>query len=126
MKITLIDSPKQEKKFRVILPDGKKVDFGQKGYSDFTLHKNPMRMRSYVQRHGGLVPKSIMVNTDPKRVTRSMLRVTKSDKENWRRTGINTPGFWSRWLLWSHPTIRGAIKVIEEKFGVDIRDARRK
>ena len=126
MKITLINSPKSEKKFRVLLPNGKKVDFGQKGYSDFTLHRTPMRMRSYVRRHGGLIPKSVLENTNPTRVTRSMLRVGKSDKENWRRTGIDTAGFWSRWLLWSHPTIKGAIKVIEEKFGVNIRDARRK
>jgi len=121
MKITLLRSPKKDKKFRVILPSGKKVDFGQLGYSDFTIHKNPMRMRSYVQRHGGNVPKRTMDETNPSEVKRCMLRVTKSDKENWRRDGIDTAGFWSRWLLWSHPTISGATKIIEEKFGVDIK-----
>lgn len=119
-KITLVRSPKKDKKFRVVLPSGKTVDFGQKGYSDFTLHKTPKRMRSYVQRHGGLIPKSTMDETNPTKITERMLRVTKSDKERWGRKDIDTAGFWSRWLLWSHPTIPGAIRIIEEKFGVRI------
>lgn len=120
IKITLIRSPKKDKKFRVILPGGKTVDFGQKGYSDFTLHKTPKRMRSYVQRHGGVIPKITMDEKNPLKIRERMLRVTRSDKENWGKTGFGTAGFWSRWLLWSHPTIPGAIRVIEEKFGVNI------
>ena len=119
-KITLTRSPKKDKKFRVILPGGKTVDFGQKGYSDFTLHKTPKRMRSYVQRHGGVIPKTTMDEKNPLKIRERMLRVTRSDKENWGKTGFGTAGFWSRWLLWSHPTIPGAIRVIEEKFGVNI------
>ena len=119
-KITLIRSPKKDKKFRVILPGGKTVDFGQKGYSDFTLHKTPKRMRSYVQRHGGVIPKITMDEKNPLKIQTRMLRVTRSDKEDWSKKGIDTAGFWSRWLLWSHPTIPGAIRVIEEKFGVNI------
>ena len=33
--------------------DGKKVRFGARGYSDFTLHGDPKRMMRYVVRHGG-------------------------------------------------------------------------
>jgi hypothetical protein len=43
------------KKFRVTLGDGRKVDFGGRGYTDYTKHKDPLRMRRYVQRHGGNV-----------------------------------------------------------------------
>ena len=126
INITLIHSPKRDKKFRVILSNGKTVDFGQKGYSDFTLHKTPKRMRSYVQRHGGVIPKTTMDEKDPLKIRERMLRVTRSDKEDWGRSGFDTAGFWSRWLLWSHPTIPGAARIIEEKFGVTIRDARGK
>lgn len=126
INITLIHSPKRDKKFRVILSNGKTVDFGQKGYSDFTLHKTPKRMRSYVQRHGGVIPKTTMDEKDPLKIQERMLRVTRSDKEDWGRSGLDTAGFWSRWLLWSHPTIPGAARIIEEKFGVTIRDARGK
>ena len=123
MNITLLKSPKKEKKFRVVLPNGKKVDFGQKRYSDFTLHSNPMRMRLYVQRHGGLIPKSTMDEQDPKKVLKKMLRVTRSDKENWARSGIDTAGFWSRWLLWSDPSLKKAKRIIEERFNVVINSA---
>ena len=126
INITLIRSPKNEKKFRVVLPNGKTVDFGQMGYSDFTLHKTPKRMRSYVQRHGGAIPKTTTAEKSPLKITERMLRVTRSDKEDWGRSGLDTAGFWSRWLLWSRPSIPSAIRVIEEKFGVTIRDARGK
>jgi len=106
MKFTLTESPKKSKKFRVTLEDGTKVDFGARGYSDYTKHKNPLRMRSYVKRHGGRVSKKIMSETDPVRVQRAMLTVRTSDKENW--SDPTTAGFWSRWLLWSFPDLAQA------------------
>ena len=114
MKIFLRKSPKGDKKFRATLPNGKTVDFGAKGYSDYTIHKTPQRMRLYVQRHGGTVPSPIG-NLQSK-----MLKVTKSNKENWSLKGVDTAGFWSRWLLWSHPTLEGAMKIMKNKFGLDI------
>ena len=121
MNITLSNSPKRDKKFRVVLPNGKKVDFGQKGYSDFTIHGNPMRMRLYVRRHGGLIPKTTMDERDPMKVTKKMLRVIRSDKEKWGRSGLDTAGFWSRWLLWSDPSLDKARRIIEQKFNVIIK-----
>ena len=47
-----------------------------------------------------------------------MLDVTKSDKENWSKTGFYTAGFWSRWLLWSQPDMVSAKKKISKKFGL--------
>ena len=45
MKIILKKSPNKKKKFRVIFPDDSHVDFGAAGYSDYTKHKNPDRMK---------------------------------------------------------------------------------
>ena len=96
MKIILenLKKTKGPKKFRVTLENGRKVEFGAKGYSDFTLHKDPERMQRYLIRH--------------------------KKREDWSKKGINTAGFWSRWLLWSKPSLNGAIKLIENKFNVKL------
>lgn len=65
------------------------VRFGAQGYSDYTIHKDPERMRRYVQRH--------------------------QRKENWTYSGRFKPGFWSRWLLWSVPQLKNAIRLTEMK-----------
>jgi len=75
-------------------------------------------MRSYVGRHGGKVPKTLMDDTNSKSVHRRMLGVRNSDREKWDSSGMKTPGFWSRWLTWSMPTTRGAKKLIEERYGI--------
>lgn len=121
MIIKLKKSPKTDKKFRVIFEDGRKVDFGARGYSDYTLHKNPMRMRLYVQRHGGDISKSLLKEDDPKKVQKRMLNVVKSDKEYWSKNGIDSAGFWSRWYLWSFPTLDEAKRFMEKKFKIKIR-----
>jgi len=95
MKVRLIKSPKKEKKFRAIFENGHHVDFGQKGYSDFTLHKDPERMHRYLNRHNGM-------------------------GETWSKKGIETAGFWARWLLWSKPSIMAAKKFMTQKFGIKI------
>jgi hypothetical protein len=38
--------------------------------------------------------------------------------EIWSKRGIKTAGFWSRWLLWSEPSLEKAKKLISKKFGV--------
>ena len=38
------------KKFAVITPDGKVVNFGQKGYDDFTKHQDEQRRENYLAR----------------------------------------------------------------------------
>ena len=101
MKIILenLKNKKGQKKFRATLENGRKVEFGAKGYSDFTLHKDPERMQRYIIRH--------------------------KKREDWTKKGINTAGFWSRWLLWSKPSRNGAIKLIENKFNVKINERKR-
>jgi hypothetical protein len=40
--------------------------------------------------------------------------------ENWKKSGVHTAGFWSRWLLWSKPTMTGAKALIKKKFNISI------
>lgn len=97
MKVFLKKSPNPKKKFRVVFEDGNHVDFGAKGYSDYTIHKDPERMKRYLQRH--------------------------RSREIWSKNGIKTAGFWSRWLLWSYPSLKQAKTFMEKKFQIKIRNA---
>jgi hypothetical protein len=42
----------------------------------------------------------------------------KSDNENWLKSGIDTAGFWSRWLLWNKPTIKESYMDIKKRFNL--------
>lgn len=88
----LTKSPKKEKKFRITLPNGRTINFGAKGYSNYTIHKDAARMERYLTRH----------------------RRT----ENW--TKPNSAGFWARWILWSEPSLQAAIRRTEKKLGARI------
>jgi hypothetical protein len=120
MRVKLIKSPNPKKKYRAIFEDGDTVDFGGKGYSDFTLHKNPLRMRSYLIRHGAspYISASLKKEKNPKRVLNGLLNVSNSHLENWKPSGIKTAGFWSRWLIWSVPSMNGAKKLMTQKFNI--------
>ena len=118
MRVKIIRSPDSKKKFRAILEDGRTVDFGASGYSDYTKHKNPSRMRSYVLRHGGQIPKRIVAERNPAMIHRMMRDVDKSDKEDWKLSGIGGAGFWSRWYLWSQPTIPQVQTFMSKRFGI--------
>ena len=87
MHVKIVRSPDRKKKFRAILGDGRTVDFGASGYSDYTKHKNPSRMRSYVLRHGGQIPKRIVAERQPAMIHRMMRNIDKSDKEDWKLSG---------------------------------------
>ena len=120
MRVKIIRSPNTTKKFRAILEDGRTVDFGASGYSDYTKHKNPSRMRSYVLRHGGQIPKRIVAERQPAMIHRMMLNVDRSDKEDWKMSGIGGAGFWSRWYLWSQPNFGGVNRFMLKRFGIKI------
>lgn len=78
-------------KFEITTPT-KKIKFGDSLYEDFTIHKDEERMKRYLKRHA---------------------------KEDWN--DLNSKGMWSRYLLWSKPTIRRAINYIQKKFGITIK-----
>lgn len=88
----LFKSNRKDKKYCIVTPIGHKIHFGQFGASDFTQHKNRGRKENYIMRH--------------------------RKRENWKN--INTPGFWSRWMLWEKPTLRSAIRNMEHKFNISI------
>jgi len=77
-------------------------------------------MRSYVLRHGGDVPRQTIEERDPKKIHKKMLNVTRSDKENWKISGIDSAGFWSRWYLWSFPYFGEVEKFMSKRFDIKI------
>ena len=79
-------------KYYIITKSGKTIKFGATGYSDFTHHKNEQRKNLYINRH--------------------------KNNENWTKSGIDTAGFWSRWLLWNLPTIKASYEDIRRKFNI--------
>ena len=93
MTFYLSISEKPDKKY-TIRSGGKRIHFGGAGYSDYTKHKDPERKKRYLTRHRA--------------------------KEQWGKTGIHTPGFWSRWLLWNQPSLQKSIEHTEKQFGIRI------
>lgn len=91
MEINIIISPRKTKKYRAILKK-KKIDFGAKGMSDFTIHNDPERKQRYLDRH--------------------------RKNEDW--TDINTAGYWARWALWNKDTLERSLADIEKREGIKI------
>jgi len=118
MRVELTPSPRRTKKFRVTFSDGDHVDFGATGYSNYTKHGDAARMRSYVRRHGGDIPSNLEKTSDARKIHAEMLKVDSSPIENWSRSGVRTAGFWSRWLLWSMPTLEKAKRHVTRRFGI--------
>ena len=83
-------SDKPDKKYYIITNNDKKVYFGAAGMSDFTKHKDEARKQRYINRH--------------------------KNNEDWTKSGIDTAGFWSRWLLWNKPTIKNSYLHVKERF----------
>jgi len=51
-------------------------------------------------------------------IHRMMRDIDKSDKEDWKLSGIGGAGFWSRWYLWSQPTIPEVQRFMAKRFGI--------
>ena len=73
-----IKSDRKNKKFKVLTPNGNIIHFGQKGYEDFTQHKDEKRRRSYCKRSAGIKDKNG--------------KLTKNNKES--------ANYYSRKFLW--------------------------
>ena len=84
-------SDKPNKKYYIITNNNKKVYFGASGYSDYTIHKDEARKQRYINRH---------------------------KNEVWTKSGIDTAGFWSRWLLWNLQTIKDSYNDIKRRFNI--------
>ncbi len=90
---TIRKSHKKEKKWDAVFvkPNGseKVVPFGQKGYSDYTKHKDKTRKQRYINRHKGM-------------------------GENWRKP--DTPGALSYWVLWNKPSFKASVADFKKRF----------
>ena len=86
------------KKWTVVIFDNgvkrRTVHFGAAGMSDYTIHKDPDRMERYTTRHRA--------------------------RENWGISGVLSPGFWAKWLLWGEPSIAASISEIERRFPIKV------
>jgi hypothetical protein len=91
---TVRRSHKKEKKWDAVFEKNgreKVVPFGQKGYSDYTKHKNKTRKQRYLKRHAGM-------------------------GEHW--TQPDTPGALSKWILWNKPTFKASLADFKKRFGL--------
>ena len=77
----------------MVMHGNKTVQFGAKGYSDYTMHKDHDRMVRYVKRHAA--------------------------NEDW--TDLTKPGTWSRYILWSKPSLTAAVRDMTNRFKIKIK-----
>lgn len=91
--VKLVHSENPSKKYDIYLMDGDKehkVTFGSAGYSDFTKHHEEARKQLYLGRHRA--------------------------REDWTESGLLTPGFWARWILWNLPTVSASLADARRRF----------
>lgn len=91
--VKITKSPKKDKKLMAIFnKDGKEIvrHFGAKGYSDYTQHKDPNRMKRYSNRH--------------------------KSRENWKDP--TTPGALSKYVLWNKPSLKASIADYKKRFNL--------
>ena len=88
MNIIIKPSSNRLKKFDAIIDDKKKISFGQKGASDFTINKNEDQKNRYINRHKKM--------------------------ENWNDP--MTAGFFSKNILWNKTSLNESIKDTNRRF----------
>ena len=90
--VKLQRSSKPEKKWMVtfVRESGRKktIHFGQAGASDFPSNKDVQRRERYLERH--------------------------RDREDWGASGVETSGWWARWLLWNRKSIAASLTDIRK------------
>ena len=90
MDVVISRSEKADKKMKAVINGKKTVHFGQSGASDMTQHKDPDRKKAYLNRH--------------------------KKNENWTATGVDTPGFYSRWVTWNKDTLTKSVEDLNNRF----------
>ena len=89
MQVAIRKSSRAGKKWMATIND-KTVHFRARGYKDFTTHGDEKRKAAYLAKH----------------------RTT----EDWTLGGVETAGFWARWLLWNESSINASIRDINRRF----------
>lgn len=90
----ITDNPDFNTNHRLPIRPTKTIQFGDASYEDYTTHLDTKRKIDYIKRH--------------------------RKNEDWTINGIETAGFWSRWLLWNQPTLRASMNDIEARFPITI------
>ena len=91
--LRVVESTNNKKKFDAFFDINgveKKVSFGAKGMSDYTIHKDPVRRNRYILRH--------------------------QPREDW--TDPLKPGTLSRYILWEKTDLNNAISAYKKRFNV--------
>jgi hypothetical protein len=104
--IKIIPSNVKGKKYSAFfkLDNGKekKVNFGARGYRDYTLINNP-KSKFYIKER-----------EKREKVKQSYLK--RHAKEDWNN--VLTAGSLSRWVLWELPSLAGSIRKFKNKFNL--------
>jgi len=95
MYVKIENSTSKNKKLKAIFYDKDKkkirsIQFGAKGYSDYTIHKDDERKKRYINRH--------------------------KKNENWNDP--MTAASLSRWILWNLPTLQASINDYKKRFNL--------
>ena len=96
MEKTIIIEPsnRKNKKFKIGYMENNKMKFshfGDSRYEDYTIHKDPLRKKRYINRH---------------------------KKEDW--SNPFSPGTLSRYILWNKPTLLSSIDDYANRFNLKI------
>jgi hypothetical protein len=98
-EIRIARAPPESKKKLVVSVVSKNstrnIQIGDRKYEDYTIHRDDERKAKYIQRHS-------------------------RNRERYGLDGIKTAGFYSRWLLWSKPTLIEAAKDLAEMTGLPV------
>jgi hypothetical protein len=90
MDVVISKSDNKNKKMKAVINGKKTVHFGQAGASDMTQHKDKDRKQRYIDRH--------------------------KKNENWGASGVDTAGFYSRWLTWNKDTLTKSVDDLNKRF----------
>ena len=89
MDVVISKSDNQNKKMKAVINGKKTVHFGQAGASDMTQHKDKDRKQRYIDRH--------------------------KKNENWGASGVDTAGFYSRWVTWNKETFTKSVDGLNKR-----------
>lgn len=93
--VRLVRSANPEKKYDVTIErEGreKTISFGQAGSGDFTTTGDEQKKQAYIARH--------------------------KVRENWTASGVDTPGFYAKHILWNKPTIAESLRDTKARFNL--------
>ena len=103
MYVVIQPSPTVTHKLRVILPNKRSIDFGEKGVQYYTDHGNARLMRAHLLRKGAIIPKEMRIERDQYQIQRDMLKIKESTQEDWE--DFFRAEYWERWILHTYPNV---------------------